>query len=52
MNKSRNNPTGHKETRAYTFGGSIRQVSQCPETVLHKALAFMTQMVGQGLHAT
>lgn len=43
---------GYKETRTYNFGCGIGQVSQGPETVLHKALASMTQVVGQGLHAT
>lgn len=34
------------------FGGGIRQVPQSPEAVLDKALARVSQVEPQGLHAS
>ena len=36
---------------AYRFGGCIREVPQCPQTVLYESLALVSKVHGQGLHA-
>ena len=41
-----------REQLTYHSDSSIREIAECPETVLHKSVALMTELHAQSLHTT